>query len=48
MDLQERGERERDRERGKRSREQTSHHCQDSEETVQPAEESKQHDCHRG
>lgn len=34
MDLQERGERER--ETGKRSREQTSHHCPDSEETVQP------------
>lgn len=31
-------------ERGKRRREQTSHHCQDSEETVQPAEESKQQD----
>lgn len=38
MDLQERGE------RGKRRREQTSHHCQEGEETVQPAEESKQQD----
>lgn len=31
-------------EREKRSREQPSHHCQDSQETVQPAEESEQQD----